>query len=66
MEGVFRAAINDLRTQFGLERLDEHGSSLKMRFGGPSPLVTWDQLHEPGSNLVVCLRDGPELLGTVA
>ena len=37
-----------------------------MRFGGPSPLVIWAQLHESGSNLAVCLRAGPELLGTVA
>ena len=47
-------------------RLDEHGSSLKVRFGGPSPLFIWAQLHELGSNLAVCLRAGPGLLGTVA
>ena len=41
-------------------------SNLKMRFGGPSPLVTWAQLHESGSNLAVCMRAGPELHGTVA
>ena len=37
-----------------------------MRFGRPSPLVLWAQLYESGSNLAVCLRAGPELLGTVA
>ena len=29
-------------------------------------LVIWAQLHAAGSNLAVCLRTGPELLGTVA
>eukprot|EP00964_Phaeocystis_antarctica_P020112 scaffold11109_cov66-Phaeocystis_antarctica.AAC.1 len=28
--------------------------------------VIWAQLHAAGSNLAVCLRAGPELLGTVA
>ena len=37
-----------------------------MRFGGPSPLVIWAQLHESDSNLAVCLRAGPDLFGTVA
>ena len=41
-------------------------SSLKTRFGAPEPLVIWAQLHAAGSNLAVCLRAGPELLGTVA
>ena len=34
-------------------------SSLKTSFGAP-------QLHAAGSNLGVCLRAGPKLLGTVA
>jgi hypothetical protein len=37
-----------------------------MRFGAPEPLVIWAQLHAAGSNLAVCLRVGPEPLGTVA
>ena len=37
-----------------------------MRVGAPKPLVIWAQLHAAGSNLAVCLRAGPELLGTVA
>jgi hypothetical protein len=37
-----------------------------MRFGAPEPLVIWAQLHVAGSNLAVCLRVGPEPLGTVA
>ena len=37
-----------------------------MRFGAPKLLVIWAQLHAVGSNLAVCLRAGPELLGTVA
>ena len=41
-------------------------SSLKTRFGAPEPLVIWAQLYAAGSNLAVCLRTGPELLGTVA
>ena len=35
-------------------------------FGAPEPLVIWAQLHAAGSNLAVCLRAGPEPLGTVA
>jgi hypothetical protein len=38
-------------------------SLLKRRFGAPEPLVIWAQLHPI---LAVCLRAGPELLGTVA
>ena len=39
-----------------------------MRFWGPNPLaISWAKLHEFGSNLAdVCLRAGPEMLGTVA
>jgi hypothetical protein len=32
----------------------------------PEPLVIWAQLLAAGSNLAVCLRAGPEPLGTVA
>jgi hypothetical protein len=35
-------------------------------WGAPEPLVIWAQLHAAGSNLAVCLRTGPGLLGTVA
>ena len=34
-----------------------------MRFWGPSPLVIRARFHEFASNLIVCLRAGPELLG---
>jgi hypothetical protein len=39
-----------------------------MRFvgGGPKPLVICAQLRTAVSNLAMCLRAGPELLGTVA
>jgi hypothetical protein len=40
--------------------------NLKTRFRAPEPLVIWAQLHAAGSNLAVCLRAGPEPLGTVA
>ena len=68
MEGGFRASIDDLGTQFGLYRLDEHGPSLKMRFGGPSPLVTWAQQYStnPAQIWPCALRAGPELFETVA
>ena len=62
----FRAFFGDLGTQFGRKRLNVIASSLKTRFGAPEPLVIWAQLHAAGSNLAVCLRAGPELLGTVA
>jgi hypothetical protein len=48
---------------------DWFASSLKTQnalFGASEPLVIWAQLHAAGSNLAVCLRAGPELLGTVA
>jgi hypothetical protein len=48
------------------ERLNVIVPSLKTRFGAPEPLVIWAQLYAAGSNLAVCLRTGPELLGTVA
>jgi len=42
-------------------------SSIKTRFGAPEPLVIWAQLHARGLKFGrVCLRAGPELLGTVA
>ena len=44
-------------------------SSLKTRFAGSGTArasLFWAQLHAVGSNLAVCLRDGPKLLGTVA
>ena len=53
-------------TQLGRKRLNVIVPSLKTRFGAPEPLVIWAQLHAAGSNLAVCLRAGPELLGTVA
>ena len=41
--------------------------SLKMRFTKlQNRLVNWAQFHAAGSNLAMCLRVGPELLGTVA
>jgi hypothetical protein len=58
--------LGDLGTQFGRKRLNVIVPSLKTRFGAPEPLVIWAQLHAAGSNLAVCLRTGPELLGTVA
>jgi len=61
-----RAWISDLGTQFRLLSLNVIVPSLKMRFGAPEPLVIWAQLHAAGSDLAVCLRAGPELLGTVA
>ena len=39
--------------------------SLKTRFEAPEPLVIWVQLLAAGSNLAVCLRAGPELVGTM-
>ena len=63
----FRAWLGDLGTQLGRKRLNVVVPSLKTRFGAPEPLVIWAQLHATGSNLAaVCLRTGPELLGTVA
>ena len=62
----FRAWLGDLGTQLGRKRLNVIVPSLKTRFGAPEPLVIWAQLHAAGSNLAVCLRAGPELLGTVA
>ena len=61
-----RVWISDLGTQFRLLSLNVIVPSLKTRFGAPEPLVIWAQLHAAGSNLAVCLRAGPELLGTVA
>ena len=58
--------LGDLGTQLGRKRLNVIVPSLKTRFGAPEPLVIWAQLHAAGSNLGVCLRAGPELLGTVA
>ena len=55
-----------LGTQLGRMRLNVIVPSLKTRSGAPEPLVIWAQLHAAGSNLAVCLRAGPELLGTVA
>ena len=63
---LFRAWLGDLGTQFGRLSLNVIASSLKTRFGAPEPLVVWAQLHAAGSNLAVCLRAGPEPLGTVA
>ena len=62
----FRAWLGDLGTQLGRKRLNVIVPSLKTRFGAPEPLVIWAQLRAAGSNLAVCLRTGPELLGTVA
>ena len=62
----FRAWLGDLGTQLGRKRLNVIVPSLKTRFGAPEPLVIWAQLHAAGSNLAVCLRAGPGLLGTVA
>ena len=61
-----RVWISDLGTQFRLLSLNVIVPSLKTRFGAPEPLVIWAQLHAAGSNLAVCLRAGPGLLGTVA
>ena len=61
-----RAWFGDLGTQLGRKRLNVIVPSLKTRFGAPEPLVIWAQLHAAGSNLAVCLRAGPEILGTVA
>ena len=61
-----RVWISDLGTQFRLLSLNVIVPSLKTRFGAPEPLVIWAQLHAAGSNLAVCLRAGPKLLGTVA
>ena len=62
----YRAWFGDLGPQLGRERLNVIVPSLKTRFGAPEPLVIWAQLHAAGSNLAVCLRAGPKLLGTVA
>jgi hypothetical protein len=61
-----KALKTSISTQLGRKRLTVIVPSLKTRFGAPEPLVIWAQLHAAGSNLAVCLRTGPELLGTVA
>ena len=65
-KNCLRAWLGDLGTQLGRKRFNVFVPSLKTRVAAPVPLVIWAQLHAAGSNLAVCLRTGPELLGTVA
>jgi hypothetical protein len=53
--------------KFERDCFDPHSKRvLGLRTPEAEPLVIWAQLHAAGSNLTVCLRAGPELLGTVA
>ena len=64
----FRAFFGDLGTQFGHERLNVIVPLTQNAFWGSRTArhLRPTELHAAGSNLAVCLRAGPELLGTVA